>query len=120
MDVTATEEVTMDFRYDLFDAAMGREAARVHEAEHLSETEQIVFCRMIQLARHFVVNAMPYPMAGEEHLPQELLERLRRTLAELNEWQMEKSRRAGHVYVDYTLALTTPDDATGTVVPFRR
>jgi hypothetical protein len=115
-----TERVTMDFRYDLFDAAMGREAARVHEAEHLSGTEQIVFCRMIQLARHFVMNAMPYPVAGEEHLPQELLERLRRTLAELNEWQMEKSRRAGHVYVDYTLSLTTDGNASGTVVPFRR
>lgn len=110
----------MDFRYDLFEAAMGREAARVHQAEHLSEIEQIVFCRMIQLARHFVMNALPYPMAGEEHLPQELLERLRRTLSEINEWQIEQSRRAGHVYVDYTLVQTTSEDATGTVVPFRR
>jgi uncharacterized membrane protein len=109
----------MDFRYDLFDSAMGREATRVYEAEHLSEFERIVFCRMIQLARYFVVNALPYPMAGEEHLPPELLERLRQTLAELNEWQMEKSRRAGHAYVDYTLALAAPKGA-GTVVPFRR
>lgn len=110
----------MGFRYDLFDAAVGREGARVDKAEHLSEVEQIVFCRMIQLARHFVMNAMPYPMVGEEHLPQELLERLRRTLAVLNEWQIEKSRCAGPVYVDYTLALTNPNDETGTVVPFRR
>lgn len=108
----------MAFRYDLFSEAMNREAIRAYGAEQLSEKEQLVFCRMIELAQHFVMAALPYPVAREQHLPDELLERLRQTLAEVNDWQMQQAVAAGSSCVDYTVAWKSETDGSGTVVPF--
>jgi hypothetical protein len=108
----------MEFRYDLFAGALNREAGRVYEAKHLSPKERLVFCRMIELAQHYVTAAMPHPVSDEQHIPDELLERLRQTLAALNDWQKQQAYATHGPCIDYVLDWKDETDASATVVPF--
>lgn len=106
----------MAFRHDLFCEALAREAVRVYRADHLSSDERLVYCRMIELAREFVVRAMPSPVSRESRLPEELLDRLKDTLSEINDWQHRESMEYGRVAVDY--AFQSLRSKEGVVVSF--
>ena len=108
----------MAFRYDLFEMAMSREAARIREAEQLSLEEQLVFSRMLDLVSHFVIAARPYPVASEDHLPGEILERMRQNLSAMIEWRKQQACRRHAAFVDCILAYRTKESSSGTVVPF--